>query len=458
MPSRRLCVVKQLKPLHKEPQVYEIIRDRFAREAVILEELGTTNRQIPQLYAYFESDNKFYLVQEYIEGNTLTKIVQNQGKLDESSVKEILVKLLEVLEYVHQHHILHRDIKPDNIIISKSDNLPVLIDFGAVKETMSTILSSSGTPSSSIVIGTPGFMPSEQSIGRPVYATDLYALSLTVIYLLTGKTPQELDNDPLSGEIIWQEHAPQTSKDLAVVLNKGIKSHHRDRFPTAESMLAALLGKANHTENLTTELLPKTVAINQKSQEIITSSNQGVRYILIATTLGVFLIIGIVYLIWQQQETFKKKIADLEERNNSPSPTVNPTPLLSPEAETPSQPSAIPSVNTTYLDVKQATEIIEQLYQALSSKNYAEAVNLFSPELSSQFNHSFFDQFQSVTVENLRVTSRTDSMIELIGENTYYYFDGSTQRELRAYTVNNLNGQILITDSHFIKVIKFRAR
>jgi serine/threonine-protein kinase len=239
MPSKRKCVIKQLKPLEDNPQIYKLVQERFQREAALLEELSDGKNQIPQLYAYFTHEEQFYLIQEYIEGDTLTKKVQQEGALSEASVKEILINILPVLDYIHSKRIVHRDIKPDNIIIRLSDSQPVLIDFGAVKETMQTVVTPENSPRS-IAIGTPGFMPSEQTAGRPVYSSDLYSLGLTAIYLLTGKIPQELPNNPSTGEIIWREYAPNINPNFAAVLDKAIKSYSRDRFATAKEMLQAL--------------------------------------------------------------------------------------------------------------------------------------------------------------------------------------------------------------------------
>ncbi|MEC4983546.1 MAG: serine/threonine-protein kinase [Oscillatoria sp. PMC 1068.18] len=240
MPSRRRCVIKQLKPISNNPQMYQLIQDRFAREAAILEEVGQGNSQIPDLFAYFSENGQFYLVQEYIEGKTLTKLAQSQGNLSESVVKEVLVKLLPVLSYIHSKRIVHRDIKPDNIIMRSADNLPVLIDFGAVKEAMGTVVNSQGNSAASIIVGTPGFMPSEQAAGRPLYSSDLFSLGLTAIYLLTGKTPQQLASDPHTGEVLWQQFAPQVSQGFASILNKSVMSHPRDRYHNAQAMLQAL--------------------------------------------------------------------------------------------------------------------------------------------------------------------------------------------------------------------------
>ncbi|MGF1673610.1 MAG: protein kinase [Rivularia sp. (in: cyanobacteria)] len=239
MPSIRPCVIKQLRPIKDNTQVYQLVQQRFAREAAILEELGDGSPQIPRLYAYFSEHGQFYLVQEYIEGKTLTQILQEVGLMDENSVKGILIGILPVLEYVHSKGIVHRDIKPENILINV-ENKPVLIDFGAVKESLSTVLTSSGNATKSIVIGTPGFMSTEQSLGRPMFASDLYSLGLTAIYLLTGKMPQELVTDPMTGKILWRHYAANLKDDFASILDKAIGFHARERFNSASVMLEAL--------------------------------------------------------------------------------------------------------------------------------------------------------------------------------------------------------------------------
>ena len=240
MPSARKCVIKCLQPMLRSPDTPEWLKERFQREAAILEELGDKSRQIPKLYAYFSENNQFYLVQEWIEGQTLTQIQTEQGNLPEAEVQRILVSLLLVLEFIHDHRLIHRDIKPDNIIIRSSDRLPFLIDFGVIKETMATIVNPNGKTAYSIALGTPGYMASEQAAGRPVYSSDLYSLGLTAIFSLTGKSPQYLESDPHTGEIQWRAQAPQIHSTLATVLDRALRFHPRDRFPTAKAMLTAL--------------------------------------------------------------------------------------------------------------------------------------------------------------------------------------------------------------------------
>ncbi|MEQ8539398.1 MAG: serine/threonine-protein kinase [Coleofasciculus sp. D1-CHI-01] len=240
MPSGRKCVIKQLKPMTHDPQTYQQVKERFQREAAVLEELGESNHQIPRLFAYFSESGQFYLVQEWIEGDTLTQIVDREGRLNDGQVKAILLSLLPVLDYVHSCHIVHRDLKPDNVIVRRRDGLPVLIDFGAVKEAIKTVVHSQANATPSIVIGTPGFMAAEQAAGRPRYASDLYSLGLIAVFLLTGKLPQTLETDTRTGEILWRRDAPNCHSHLATVIDQGIRFHPRDRFADAKEMLDAL--------------------------------------------------------------------------------------------------------------------------------------------------------------------------------------------------------------------------
>ncbi|WP_427159355.1 protein kinase domain-containing protein [Aliinostoc sp. HNIBRCY26] len=287
MPSKRRCVVKQLRPIQNNPQIYQLVQERFQREAAILEELGGKTGQIPALYAYFSADGQFYLVQEWIEGDTLTAKVRQQGLLSENTVREILLNVLPVLDYVHSQQIVHRDIKPDNIMVRHGDGKPVLIDFGAVRESMGTVINSQGHATSSIVIGTPGYMPSEQAAGRPVYSSDLYSLGLTAVYLLTGMQPQNLETDSQTGEIIWRNYAQNISPILASVIDRAIAYHPRDRFPSAKAMLEALQRDANsipptqpysvppvisHTAQPTTPVLPQASVTDNQQKNILIGS------------------------------------------------------------------------------------------------------------------------------------------------------------------------------------------
>lgn len=238
MPSGRKCVIKQLKPVVGNSKNYQLIQERFQREAAILETLGESNSQIPQLYAYFSESNNFFLVQEWIRGRTIADLIEQSGPLKENAVKKILISILQTLEQVHSKGIIHRDIKPENIIIREQDCQPVLIDFGAVKETMG-VQATSNSRTQSIVIGTFGYMPPEQTAGRPLFSSDLYSLGLTAIYMLTGKNPSELEINLQTGEIDWQKYAPGISPAIITVIERSIQPTAENRYATATEMLAA---------------------------------------------------------------------------------------------------------------------------------------------------------------------------------------------------------------------------
>jgi serine/threonine protein kinase, bacterial len=241
MPSRPYCVVKQLIPNSDDPQLQTLIQERFGKEGLVLESLGEqSNGMIPKLYAYFMEEGEFYLVQEYISGQTLLDRVKSNGLFTEKQVKQLLTEILPTLTYVHGRGMVHRDIKPDNIMLRENSDRPVLIDFGAVKETMATVANMSGNTGRSIVIGTPGFMPAEQVSGRPMFVSDIYALGLTAIYLLTGKMPGEMEADPSTGNINWQAYTPNISPQLTTILNTSIHPVPTARYNTAQDMLKAL--------------------------------------------------------------------------------------------------------------------------------------------------------------------------------------------------------------------------
>ncbi|BAZ20799.1 serine/threonine protein kinase [Kalymmatonema gypsitolerans NIES-4073] len=262
VPSRRRCVIKQLKPITHDAQIYGKIQRRFEREAATLEYLGEGSDQIPKLFAYFTENGQFYLIQEWIEGSTLSNVVKAKGPVSETVVREILLSLLSVLDYIHSKGIIHRDIKPDNIILRSSNSKPVLIDFGAVKAMIHSVVSP-GNLTQSLVVGTPGYMPSEQAIGRPVYATDIYSLGLTAIYLLTGKRPHEFRTNPETGEIVWQDYASGVSASLAKVLNRAIKPQASDRYTTASKMLRALQSAIARPLWLQRGFFPQRSALHQ---------------------------------------------------------------------------------------------------------------------------------------------------------------------------------------------------
>jgi serine/threonine-protein kinase len=134
--------------------------------------------------------------------------------------------------------VIHRDIKPQNIIRCQDDGRLVLIDFGAVKEEMVPLSDTGGQKQTTQFIGTVGFAPPEQFSLRPVYASDIYSLGVTCLYLLSGKAPLEFDSDRSTGEIQWQDTI-SVSKDFGKILNRMLKISLRERYQSATAIMQA---------------------------------------------------------------------------------------------------------------------------------------------------------------------------------------------------------------------------
>ncbi|AHJ27956.1 CHASE2 domain-containing serine/threonine-protein kinase [Nodularia spumigena CS-584] len=243
-PGNPICVVKQLMPARRDTKFMEVARRLFNTEADILEVLGK-HQQIPELLAYFEEEQEFYLIQEYIPGHTLNEelppvqVVQN-----EAFVIDMLKGVLEVLVFMHERRIIHRDIKPTNIIRCSEDNRLVLIDFGAVK--LMQPPNSEQTELATVAIGTRGYAPPEQFAGHPRLSSDIYALGMIGIQAITGILPQELKPDLDTGNILWRETA-EISDELAAILDKMVRYHFSDRYQNATDVMQDL----NHLTNST---------------------------------------------------------------------------------------------------------------------------------------------------------------------------------------------------------------
>ncbi|BAY27616.1 serine/threonine protein kinase [Calothrix sp. NIES-2100] len=235
-PGNPKCVVKQFQPMSTNPRTLTEAQRLFQTEAETLEKLGKHD-QIPQLLAHFEENQEFYLVEEYIAGQDLSHELLPGTKLSEADTIQLLKDILEVLIFIHQQKVIHRDIKPSNII-RRTDGKIILIDFGAVKQISTQIVLSSGQTQISVAVGTPGYMPSEQTSGNPVIGSDIYAVGILGIQALTGIQAQQLPKD-VNHEIVWRDQA-QVHKELASILDRMVRYDFRQRYESAEKVLQAL--------------------------------------------------------------------------------------------------------------------------------------------------------------------------------------------------------------------------
>lgn len=237
LPGQPLCVIKQLCPKVNDAAALQQARKRFEQEAATLSNLGS-HAQIPQLLNYFETAGEFYLVQEYVRGFTLTKAVQRYGPFSETGVKQFLKEFLPLLQYVHTNLVIHRDIKPPNLIRCRDDGRLVLIDFGAVKQ-IANVSDSGAKPTTTQFVGTVGFAPPEQLASRPIYSSDIYAVGVTCLYLLSGKPPLEFDYEFLTGDVRWSDYV-SVSEHFGTVLSRMLKVSPQERFQSVDEVMRAL--------------------------------------------------------------------------------------------------------------------------------------------------------------------------------------------------------------------------
>ncbi|MBD2244068.1 serine/threonine-protein kinase [Nostoc sp. FACHB-888] len=244
--SHQTCVLKEFAPQVQEHQDLQKAKELFEREANVLKKLQ--HPQIPRFHASLQvkigAKDFFFLVQDYVDGDNYYQLLEqreSQGKtFSEEEVITLLQQILPVLSYIHSQDVVHRDISPDNLIWRRSDNLPVLIDFGGVKQLPAsqgfwrTKLAENNT-----LLGKKGYAPEEQlRQGKAFFSSDLYSLAVTSLVLLTGKEPQKL-YDSYQGIWGWRKEI-RVSPQLEAVLKRMLAYKPSDRYQRAEQILKDL--------------------------------------------------------------------------------------------------------------------------------------------------------------------------------------------------------------------------
>lgn len=291
LPGLPQCVVKKLKPQSGDIATLEIARRLFDTEAQVLYKLGTHDR-IPQLLAYFEENAEFYLVQELIVGNNLSQELRPGTIFTENQVISLVQEILEILDFVHQQKVIHRDVNPRNILRRQQDGKLILIDFGAVKQITTKLVNSPDTTKSTVAIGTPGYTPGEQAQGTPKFSSDIYALGIIAIQALTGLSPEQLEKDPETNEIIWQNSAT-VSPEFAQFLNQMVCYDFRQRYASATIALQALQNLHKNTSEtivFSPAILPNQVKNSPVKKGIFWKLPLGIFVLVIGAVGGIFII------------------------------------------------------------------------------------------------------------------------------------------------------------------------
>jgi serine/threonine protein kinase len=250
-------VLKEFAPADNREAVIQKCYSLFEQEAEVLCKLK--HPQIPQCFDVFEDGGRLFLVQEYIDGKTFCELLQERASEDEVfSVEEVvkwLKDLLIVLDNIHSSRIIHRDISPDNIMLPNGGDIPVLIDFGVVKQVITQIGSQIGGETAASIRGTlvgkAGYSPPEQlRLGQCYPNSDLYSLAVTALVLLTGKHPNELC-DGYSLKWQWRKFV-RLNGSLARIFDKMLEEIPKDRYQSATEVLEALSTVSLHVDPLET--------------------------------------------------------------------------------------------------------------------------------------------------------------------------------------------------------------
>ena len=243
--SNQSCVLKEFAPQDQLASQQQKAKELFEREAHVLHQLQ--HPQIPRfremLQVNLGGELHQFLVQDYVEGETYSHLLEARKlqrlSFNEVEVSQMLCQLLPVLSYIHKLNVIHRDISPDNLIQRSSDHLPVLIDFGGVKQLSAPVFWFTQLGLIRTRLGKKGYAPEEQLLQGKVFPnSDLYALAVTALVLLTGKEPQAL-YDSYKGTWLWgrEINAPP---HLEAVLKKMLAYKPSDRYQSAAEALQAL--------------------------------------------------------------------------------------------------------------------------------------------------------------------------------------------------------------------------
>ena len=257
-----LCVLKEFAPQVQSSVFLNKAQELFEREAGVMYRFK--HPQIPMFREMFRVNRgeigQLFLVQDYVAGVNYQqllrqKLAQNKT-FTEIEITEFLIQILPVLGYIHDLGVIHRDISPDNLIQRERDGLPVLIDFGGVKQVAvnatTQCLPEQGNHLSTR-LGKVGYAPNEQlQRGVVFHHSDLYALAATSLVLLTGREPQDLiDSQNFSWN--WRAHIHLTN-NLASILDRMLQLRPQDRFQSAQDILTAL--KSGNLNNPSFSLQP----------------------------------------------------------------------------------------------------------------------------------------------------------------------------------------------------------
>jgi serine/threonine protein kinase len=253
-PDNLGCVVKLMDAQLNPGLDFDSLQHLFEAEAYALGCLGSAlgiapaDRPVPELMAYCRDQTQLYLVQGLIDGQRLDSWMASVQQPRLKDVIAILMEVLAILAQIHQQGIIHCDLKPSNLIRRHQDQKLILIDFGACcfsdrNTLMEPAIERAHRPDrQAYALGTPGYMPEEQAVGRPEFNSDIYALGMMIIQIITGISPEQLTRYPLTREWNWHEHIrkPLLHLELVPILDRMVRINSHDRYETVDEVITAV--------------------------------------------------------------------------------------------------------------------------------------------------------------------------------------------------------------------------
>jgi len=305
----RTVAIKMLSP---EIMDNEEFRKRFQQEAQIIAQLDHKN--IIKVYDIDTYDNKLCIIMEHIDGESLESVLKKKEKFDITYSIELIIKIAQALDYAHNKGIIHRDIKPDNIMVDMSENIK-LMDFGIARMVDTTLNTQTG-----LSMGTPKYMSPEQAEGKKVKkTTDIYSLGIILYRLVAGKVPFDADNFVAIAMMHIKELPtppekinPKIDKKLSTIILKCIEKDEKNRFQSCRELSDTLTeykfsllqrdvtrtAKVEKPISLTTAMTSETLPFetSEEKSEMIHGHREKVAH-LKSKTNKLYYLIGIIIFI-----------------------------------------------------------------------------------------------------------------------------------------------------------------
>jgi serine/threonine protein kinase len=343
----RLNVSLAIKEMVPQPsldqQTLEQLRQQFQQEAQILARLS--HPHLVRVTDFFEEDGKAYLVMDFVEGESLAERIEREGALPEHQVLEWAEQLLDSLAYCHAQGIIHRDIKPQNVII-RSDGRAILVDFGLVK------LWDPNDPHTRTVMrgmGTPEYAPPEQydiQIGHTDPRSDIYSLGATIYHALTGQAPPTATMRIASPTLFQLPRTinPNISPSMEAVILRSTELAVENRYGTAQEMAVALRSRGTPTVRAVTpmggqtQVVPRAQAVAEVKPIPAAQRKRLPAWIwavalavLLALAAGTaFLLMGGSAFLFRAEGTATAPAVAIVQDTSTPSPSPSPSPPPSP--------------------------------------------------------------------------------------------------------------------------------